>query len=84
MMDAPQPPPDGDIAVSLVRGDLLFRAQRAVGLIPQTGLGLGRRILFYVLLTWLPLALWAVWRHRAWPGEITEPLLVHPNHYDEL
>jgi hypothetical protein len=76
MADAPQSP-DEDVAISLVRDDALFRAHRAIGLIPKQGLGLGRRTIFYVLLTWLPLAVWAVWKRRAFPGEITEPLLTH-------
>src|SRR5262245_65434273 len=66
-----------DYSLSLVRGDALMRAQRAVGLIPRTGLGVGRRALVLSLLTWLPLALWAVWRSRAFPGTFDEPLLRH-------
>ena len=50
--------------LSLVRGDVLFRLQRAIGLIPPDGLGLIRRALFYALLTWLPIAVWAFWRGR--------------------
>ena len=34
---------EGTLTISLVRGDALYRAQRAVGLIPADGLGLGRR-----------------------------------------
>ena len=33
-----------DLAVSLVRGDFLYRIQRRIGLIPADGLGLGRLV----------------------------------------
>lgn len=46
-------------AVSLVRGDLLFRLQRKIGLIPEQGLGIARRATFWSLLAWLPIAVWA-------------------------
>ena len=64
-------------AVSLVRGDLLFRLQRKVGLIPEQGLGIARRALFWPLLAWLPTAIWA-WLHGGLlPAEGSEPLLSH-------
>jgi hypothetical protein len=66
---------DGDF--SLVRGDWPFRMQRAVGLIPADGLGIGRRIVFLVLLTWLPVAGWALVTARALPGHVNEPLFEH-------
>ena len=62
---------------SLVRGDRLFRLQRAVGLIPPDGLGIGRRALFWAVVTWLPTALWAAAMGRAFPGAVAEPLLQH-------
>lgn len=67
--------PDGDFC--LVTGDPLYRAQRVIGLIPARGLGTGRRILIAVCLTWLPLALWAVWNRLFLPGVADEPLLRH-------
>ncbi|MCU0736389.1 MAG: hypothetical protein MUF20_12885 [Methylotetracoccus sp.] len=45
---------------SLVRNDLLFRLQRQLGLAPAEGLGTGRRALFWALLAWLPIAVWAM------------------------
>src|SRR5262249_26971925 len=63
---------------SLVRGDWPFRVQRALGLIPADGrLGIGRRIVLLVLLTWLPVAGWALVTARALPGHVNEPLLEH-------
>lgn len=44
---------------SLVRGDILYRLQRRVGLIPLEGLGIARRALFWALFAWLPIAVWA-------------------------
>ncbi len=65
------------LTLSLVRGDALYRAQRAVGLIPAGSLGLGRRAVLLALITWAPTALWAVYAHRALPGVPGEPLLQH-------
>ena len=62
---------------SLVRGDVLYRLQRAIGLIPANGLGLVRRALFWSMLGWLPVALWALYINRALPGALNEPLLSH-------
>src|SRR5262245_57410737 len=70
-------PLEDESTVSLVRDDILFRVQRALRLIPDKGLGLARRTIFFVLLTWLPLALWALWKHRALPGDTAEPLFAH-------
>jgi hypothetical protein len=66
-----------DLAFSLVRGDALLRAQRAIGLVPSDGLGVGRRALALALLTWVPIAAWALIQGRALPGEVSEPLLSH-------
>ena len=63
--------------LSLIRGDALFRLQRKIGLIPGDGLGLVRRAVFYALLTWLPIAIWAWLRGHAFTGGLDEPLLQH-------
>jgi hypothetical protein len=68
---------DAQWAVSLVRGDLLFRLQRKVGLIPEHGLGIMRRATFWALLAWLPTAVWAWMKGGFLPVEGGEPLLVH-------
>ena len=46
-------------SLSLVRNDPLYRLQRKIGLIPENGLGIVRRMLFWTLFAWLPTALWA-------------------------
>jgi hypothetical protein len=68
---------DTAFELSLVRGDLLFRLQRRVGLVPPDGLGLVRRAVFWALLAWLPIVLWALYVGRAMPGVPGEPLLAH-------
>lgn len=76
---APTPPTSSDdaFALSLVRDDLFFRIQRRVGLIPANGLGIGRRLVFWSLLGWLPIALWAAIYDRALPSKVAEPLMAH-------
>jgi hypothetical protein len=61
----------------LVTGDPLNRLQRVLHLIPSRGLGTGRRILIAVALAWLPLVIWAAWKHLLLPGLTPEPLLRH-------
>ena len=68
---------DESIELSLVRDDLPFRLQRRVGLIPERGLGTVRRAIFFALLTWLPIVVWAGIEGRALPGNVDEPLLQH-------
>jgi len=68
---------DRDVALSLVRDDLPFRALRKVGLVPAKGLGTVRRAVFFALLAWLPIAIWAWQAGRALPGAPGEPLLQH-------
>jgi hypothetical protein len=66
--------------VSLVRDDPPFRWQRSIGLVPRTGgLGIGRRAVFWTVVAWLPIAVWAWWVGRALPeqGQAAEPLLQH-------
>jgi hypothetical protein len=69
--------PGAAAELPLVRGDLLFRLQRRIGLIPAEGLGVGRRAVFYALVAWLPVAAWALVEGRALPGKTAEPLFEH-------
>jgi hypothetical protein len=62
---------------TLVTGDPFYRVQRAVGLIPRRGLGVGRRAVFFALVTWLPLAVWAVVTRPVLTGAMPDPLLEH-------
>lgn len=64
-------------SVSLVRDDLFFRVQRAIGLVPRSGLGVLRRALAYALVTWVPIAVWVALAGRAVSGAVDEPLLQH-------
>lgn len=75
--DEREPENIDDLQISLVRGDVLFRAQRAIGLIPSQGLGLGRRAVLLALISWAPIAIWALVAERALPGVPGEPLLAH-------
>jgi hypothetical protein len=68
---------DQELHVSLVRGDAVFRLQRRIGLIPATGLGVGRRALLLATVTWFPIMVWAVVQRRLLPGAVDEPLLQH-------
>ena len=54
-----------------------LRWQRKLGLVPRQGMGLAQRAVFYALLAWAPLAVWAFLQGRALPGGIPEPLLAH-------
>ena len=69
---------DRDISHLLNKDDWPLRWQRRLGLAPRTGgLGIKRRALFFTLLTWLPLAVWAYLQGHALPGTDGEPLLAH-------
>jgi hypothetical protein len=68
---------DESLAFSLSRDDLPFRLQRRAGLIPAQGLGLMRRAVFFALLTWLPIVIWAIAAGRILPGAVDDPLLRH-------
>ena len=77
LVASPAPAGDASLGFTLVRGDLSFRLQRRLGLIPPEGLGLLRRAVFWSMLGWLPVALWAWYAGRVLPGTAAEPLLAH-------
>lgn len=68
---------DPSLAFSLIRDDLPFRLQRRAGLIPEQGLGIMRRVVFFIVLTWLPIVIWALLTGRILPGTVDDPLLRH-------
>jgi len=68
---------ESDLGISLVRDDPFFRIQRRIGLIPSQGLGVMRRAIFFALLAWLPIVVWAGYMGRALSGVADEPLLQH-------
>jgi len=78
LMSASHTPIDAEaFGVSLIRGDLAYCLQRRCGLIPENGLGILRRALFWSLLAWLPIVVWAWLSDRALHSETGEPLLAH-------
>lgn len=77
-MKHPTATPPTDEGFCLIRNDCFFRIQRKLGLIPETGLGIGRRALFWSMLAWLPLVIWsAVTGHLVASDGQTESLLQH-------
>jgi hypothetical protein len=74
---------DRDVTALLNADDWPLRWQRKLGLAPRNGgMGLKRRALFFALLTWLPLAIWAILHGHAWPADALpgtdgEPLFAH-------
>jgi len=80
-MAAPRidPLPGADTATSFspIGNEPPLRWQRALHLVPAGGLGIGRRAVFYALLTWLPIAIWALIRGRFVEAATGEPLLQH-------
>jgi hypothetical protein len=66
-----------DVDFSLVRGGPPYHLQQKLGLIPQRGLGIPRRIIFFMLLTWAPIMGWALVNEHLWAAAVSEPLLQH-------
>jgi hypothetical protein len=66
-----------DTTFSLVQGGPPYHIQHKLGLIPSRGLGVPRRVLFFILLTWAPIMAWAIVSRRLFPGLAPEPLLQH-------
>jgi hypothetical protein len=66
-----------DTAFSLVQGGPPYRIQQKLGLIPRRGLGIPRRVIFFILLTWAPIMAWAIINERVFAGVVAEPLLQH-------
>jgi len=61
----------------LLRNDALIRWQRVLRIAPRQGLGVVRRAVFFALLAWLPLVVWAELNGRLTEATSGEPLLAH-------
>jgi hypothetical protein len=68
---------DGERSFSPVDNEPPLRWQRTLRLAPGDGLGVVRRAIFFALLTWLPIALWAFVRGHFIDASAGEPLLQH-------
>jgi hypothetical protein len=66
-----------DEGFDLLRNDLLLRWQRKLRIAPPQGLGVVRRAVFFALLTWLPIMIWAVLNDRVVHADTGEPLFMH-------
>jgi hypothetical protein len=74
----PSSPHAGDAdTFSPVDNEPPLRWQRALHLAPAGGLGVGRRAVFFALVSWLPIALWALLSGRFVEAATGEPLLQH-------
>jgi hypothetical protein len=71
------PNADATQAFSPVEDDPPLRWQRALRLAPANSPGVIRRAIFFGLLTWLPIAIWALVRGRFVTAAGGEPLLQH-------
>jgi len=66
-----------DDSFDLLRNDLLLRWQRKLRIAPPQGLGVVRRAVFFALLTWMPIMIWAVLNDRLVHADTGEPLFKH-------
>jgi hypothetical protein len=66
-----------DEGFDLLRNDALIRWQRKLHIAPQEGLGVVRRAIFFALVTWVPIVVWAALNRRLLESDSGEPLLAH-------
>jgi hypothetical protein len=74
------PLPEADTSTpsfSPVDNDPPLRCQRAMHLAPPAGLGVARRAIFFAVLSWLPIAVWALLQGRFFAAASGESLLQH-------
>jgi hypothetical protein len=69
--------PTDDTTFSLVQGGPPYLIQQKLGLISRRSLGIPRRLIFFILLTWVPIMVWAIIHQRVFAGVVAEPLLQH-------
>jgi hypothetical protein len=60
----------------LVNGGLMYRLLRGAGLIKPDSTCLTRRIIFFSLVTWLPLLILTVLEGLAWEGKVRIPFIL--------
>ena len=70
-----------DVSFSLVHGGPPYHLQQTLGLIPRRGLGVPRRIIFFMLLTWAPIMGWALVHEHLSAAAVSEPLFQHMGVY---
>jgi hypothetical protein len=73
----PDEPHSHNTTFSLVQGGPSYYIQQKLGLIPSRGFGILRRVLFFILLTWVPIMAWAIVSRQLFADIATEPLLQH-------
>jgi len=66
-----------DEGFDLLRNDALIRWQRKLQIAPREGLGVVRRAIFFALVTWVPIVVWAALNRRLLESDSGEPLLSH-------
>lgn len=67
----------GEFSFSVVQGGPFYSLRKALGLVPEKGLGLAPRILAIILLTWAPVVIGALLEGVAFIGGNQDPLLRH-------
>jgi hypothetical protein len=68
---------DASTSFSPIDNEPPLRWQQALHLAPVGGLGAARRAFFFALVSWVPIALWALFRGRFFETTTGEPLLQH-------
>ena len=71
------PAAESDTDFSPVENELPLRWYRQAHLVPADGFGTVRRAVFFALLTWLPIVVWAAVDGRLISADAGEPLLRH-------
>lgn len=66
-----------DLTFSPVQGGPFHRARKAIGLVPEQGLGLARRVLAIIAVAWLPVVIGALVAGQALEGGAKDPLMRH-------
>ena len=77
LVPSPNPEPDAQESFSPLDDEPPLRWQRAVHLAPREGLGIVRRAALFALITWVPIAVWALVHGRFLSAAVGEPLLQH-------